>query len=230
MTTGSNMAAVGRLIGDPARANMLDAMMDGRAHSAGELAIIAGVSPATASGHLHQLLDGHLVAVAVQGRHRYFRLASPAVAHMLEGLMAITAPRTARPRATPHVPDALREARTCYDHLAGRLGIAIADKLDETGVVRVDDGGIVVTDHGRTWLADHAFDVDAARGRSRRPMCRPCLDWTERRPHLAGVLGAALLDGLIARRWIARGEGSRAIEVTRGGARELHRLFGYEPA
>jgi DNA-binding transcriptional ArsR family regulator len=229
MTTGSNMAAVGRLIGDPARAHMLDAMMDGRAHSAGELAVIAGVSPATASGHLRQLLDEHLVAVAVQGRHRYYRLASPAVAQMLEGLMAITAPRPARPRATPNVPNALREARTCYDHLAGRLGIAIADRLDETGVVRIDSDAIALTDHGRTWLADHAFDIDAAPGRSRRPMCRPCLDWTERRPHLAGVLGAALLDGLIARRWIVRSEGSRAIAVTRSGAPELHQLFGYEP-
>jgi DNA-binding transcriptional ArsR family regulator len=229
MTTGSNMAAVGRLIGDPARGNMLDAMMDGRAHSAGELAVVAGVSPATASGHLRQLLDGHLVAVAVQGRHRYYRLASPAVARMLEGLMAITAPRPARSRATPHVPDALREARTCYDHLAGRLGIAITDRLEANGVVQIDSDGILVTDHGQTWLADHAFNVDAARGRSRRPVCRPCLDWTERRPHLAGALGAALLDGLIARGWIARAEGSRAIAVTRSGAPELLQLFGYEP-
>jgi hypothetical protein len=149
---------------------------------------------------------------------------------MLEGLMAITAPRPARSRATPNVPNALREARTCYDHLAGRLGIAIADTLETAGVVRIDSDGILVTDRGRTWLADYAFDIDAARGRCRRPTCRLCLDWTERRPHLAGALGAALLDGLIARRWIARAEGSRAIAVTRSGAPELRRLFGYEPA
>jgi DNA-binding transcriptional ArsR family regulator len=193
------MAAVARLIGDPARANMLDAMFDGRAHSSGELGIVAGVSPATASGHLRQLLDGGLVVVAAQGRHRYYRLASPDVAHMLEALMAVTAPPPSRQRVTPRVPKALREARTCYDHLAGRLSIALADTMVANGAVRMDDDGAVVTVCGRAWLGEMAIDLDAARGSGRRPICRPCLDWSERRPHLAGTLGAILLDGLIAR-------------------------------
>ncbi|OJU17816.1 MULTISPECIES: helix-turn-helix transcriptional regulator [unclassified Sphingomonas] len=229
MTTGNNMAAVARLIGDPARANMLDAMLDARAHSAGELATIAGVSAATASGHLRQLLDGGLVAVAAQGRHRYYRLASPEVARLLEGLMAVTAPLVTRHRATPRVPNALREARTCYDHLAGRLGIAITDTLVANGAVRIDDNNIAVTDHGRVWLGELAIDLDAPRGWARRPLCRPCLDWSERRPHLAGVLGAALLERLLDRGWIARVDGSRAIRVTPPGAAELRRRFGYEP-
>lgn len=229
MVIGTDMAGVARLIGDPARANMLAVMLDGRAHTAGELATIAGVTAATASGHLRQLLDGALVSVAAQGRHRYYRLASADVGRMLEGIMVVTAEPAPRSRATPRVPVALREARTCYDHLAGRLGVAIADSLVAAGVVSLDGGNGVIVDPRHAVLKDLGIDLDQARPGSRRLVCRPCLDWSERRSHLAGLIGTMLFERLLELGWIARTPSSRAIVVTSAGAAELAARFGYEP-
>jgi DNA-binding transcriptional ArsR family regulator len=229
MIGGAQMAEVASLIGDPARAAMLALMLDGRAHAAGELAESGGVTAATASGHLGKLRDGGLIVVAAQGRHRYYRLASAEVAQMLEGIMAVTAEPSPRRRATPRVPPALREARTCYDHLAGRLGVAIADAFVAQGAVALEDGSGAVTERGHALMASLDIDLDALRGNSRRLLCRPCLDWSERRPHLAGVIGAALLERLLARRWIERAASGRAILVTPAGAPELVARFGYRP-
>jgi DNA-binding transcriptional ArsR family regulator len=225
MTTGANIAEVAALVGDPGRANMLVALLDGRALTAGELARAAGVSAPTASGHLARLTQGGLLSAASQGRHRYFRLASPQVARMLEGLMVVAAPPPSGRRATPRVPPALRDARTCYDHLAGRLGVALADALVARGAVVLTDEAGEVTDSGRALLQVFGVAVDEPR-RTRRLYCRPCLDWTERRPHLAGVLGAALLDRALDLGWIARRPAARAVDVTIKGRRGFADMFG----
>jgi len=225
MAAATSMARVASLVGDPARANMLASLLDGRAHTPTELALDAGITAATASGHLAQLLDAGLVAVTAQGRHRYYRLASVEVARMLESIMAVTAePEPAR-RLTPRVPHELRAARTCYDHLAGRLGVGLADALVTGGAVVLEDDSGLVTDRGTAMLRELGIGIDQRSGR-RRLLCRPCLDWSERRPHLAGHLGAAMLKHFLAEGWIERVAGSRAVDVTPTGRAGLERSFG----
>jgi DNA-binding transcriptional ArsR family regulator len=225
MTDGPNIAEVAVLVGDPARAKVLLALMDGRALTAKELAFAAGVSPQTASGHLAKLADGRLLTCIRQGRHRYYRVASPLVARMLESISlvaAIEAPPRHRPRSVRD--DALRLARTCYDHLAGRLGVAIAEALVARGaVVLSDDGGEVTTD-GAAFLADR-LALDLVRIPRRRAFCRPCLDWSERRLHLAGAVGAALAERCFALGWIERIRDSRAVAITPRGQIALRELF-----
>jgi DNA-binding transcriptional ArsR family regulator len=231
MVTVSALARTAALVGDPARAGMLAVLMDGRALTAAELARAAGVTPQTASGHLAQLAEAGLLAVARQGRHRYHRLASPAVARMLEGVMAVAAgatPAPARPstRAPGPRDAALREARTCYDHLAGRLAVAMADSLVSRGAVELGEDGGAVTPAGEVFLRGLGVDLAAASS-GRRVFCRPCLDWSERRPHIAGALGAALLATCLDRDWLRRSEGSRAVAVTPAGRLALGQAFGY---
>ena len=225
MTDGPNIALVAALVGDPARANMLVALMDGRALTAKELAYAAGVSPQTASGHLAKLADGRLLACIRQGRHRYYRVASPLVARMLESITLVAAIE-APPRHRPHSPrdDVLRLARTCYDHLAGRLGVAIADALVARGAVVLSDDGGEVTTEGAAFLADR-LTLDLAGIPRRRTFCRPCLDWSERRWHLAGALGAALAERCFALGWVDRIRDSRAVALTPRGQIALRELF-----
>lgn len=219
-------AKVASLVGEPARANMLAALMDGRALTATELAIEAGVSPATASGHLGKLCRARLLIPAAQGRHRYFRLASPEIARMLESIMVVAAASSAERQPTVvRVDSKLRHARTCYDHLAGWLGVALADSMVTSGHIVLDDEAGHVTHAGREFLSDFGISATAAQP-TRRLYCRLCLDWSERRVHLAGVLGAALLDRLLERRWIRRVPVGRAVEVTRDGRRGLSKAFG----
>ncbi len=175
MTVALSIAEVASLVGDPGRANMLSALLDGRALTATELAYRAGVAPATASGHLAKLAAGRLVSVVAQGRHRYFRLASPDVARMLEGIMVVAAEFAPERRVTPRIDPALREARTCYDHLAGRLGGALADALVGEGSIVLSDEAGEVTEAGRDSLARFGLPDDRI-GRTRRLFCRPCLD------------------------------------------------------
>jgi DNA-binding transcriptional ArsR family regulator len=229
MTSTARFAEVAALSGDPARAAMLQALMDGRALTATELARVAGVTPQTASGHLGRLAGAGLLAVERQGRHRYHRLAAPSVAHMLESIMQVAAelgpPRrslTVGPRDA-----ALRHARTCYDHLAGRLGVALADALVGQGHVEIAGDAGLLTDSGRALL--DGLDLDIApllARRTGRVLCRPCLDWSERRPHLAGALGAALCAHSLARGWVRRRDGTRAVAVTPAGERAYRERFG----
>lgn len=227
IASGNAVAAVAVLIGDPARANILLALMGGQALTATELAGHAGVMPQTASGHLAKLTDAGVLSVEKQGRHRYFRIASAKVAKALEALMVVAADGPKRHRPPGPKDAALRLARTCYDHIAGRLGVALADALAVHGHVVSGEGAVGVTATGQALL--HGFGVDlAASGRS-RPLCRTCLDWSERRPHLAGRLGAALLIRADDLGWIARVPGSRALALTAAGRRGFVETFGLPP-
>ena len=233
LVSGTTLAEIAALIGDVARANMLSALMDGRALSAGELAFHAGVGAPTTSGHLAKLTEAKILAVEKQGRHRYYRLATPAVAEALEALMSLVAVGPKRHRPTGPRDEAMRAARTCYDHLAGRLGVAIADSLVARDLVRLADGAGLVTPEGDRFLCDFGIDLSRRPGRGReaggRPLCRTCLDWSERRPHLAGRLGAALCDHLLRKGWIERVKDSRAIAVTPTGSAGFAAVFGFVP-
>lgn len=225
VTTVASVASVATLVGDPTRAEMLAVLLDGRAHTVGELARHAGVAVSTASGHLGRLLDGGLVAVEAQGRHRYHRLAGPEVASLLEQLHALAA----QPPAPVRAPAALAYARTCYDHLAGTVAVALYDRLVDTGALHLGDAGPELAPAGAGILARLGVDtgaVAATEARGRRPLTRACLDWTERRPHLAGALGAALLDSLVAARWVVRQPSSRAVRVTDAGREGLTEALG----
>ncbi len=190
------------------------ALVDGRALPAGELAFAGGVTPQTASAHLAKLLDGGLLAVDIQGRYRYYRLANAHVATVLETLTTLAPPQTSRRR--PHRDaQSLRLARCCYDHLAGRLGVAITEALEQRAWLTGDDDTTryAVSPEGAAWFAHMGVDLPQL-AQDRRTLARRCLDWTERRHHLAGALGAALLDQFCARHWLRRVDGSRALVVT----------------
>ena len=225
-----DLAEIGALIGDPARANILAALMDGRALTAGELAYVAGVAPQTASGHLAKLAAANLLAPAKQGRHRYYRLASPAVSHMLEGILAVAALQLPPRRRLPsRIDEEMRTARTCYDHIAGRLGVGIADALTAAGhIVLADDGG-EVTPAGAAFLGALGVELAARQG-STRAYCRACLDWSERRPHIAGLLGAALCRRFVDLGWIERRRDTRALVITAAGQGGFAERFGLDLA
>jgi hypothetical protein len=200
---------------------MLIELLDGRALPAGELAMVSGVSAQSASGHLSKLVDGGLLSVQNEGRHRYYQIARPEVAHALEALGAISTisrrPETQRPREVV----ALHNARTCYDHLAGRVAVELTLALEQSQVLGpCREREYELGPHGERWFAGLGVDVDALRG-SRRSFARRCLDWSERRPHLAGALGAALCSRLLAMGWVARRPKTRALRITERGQREF---------
>jgi DNA-binding transcriptional ArsR family regulator len=234
MASHAMFAQVASLAGDPARAGMLHALMDGRALTASELARVAGITAQTASGHLARMADVGLLSVEKQGRHRYHRLASPAVAQMIESIMQVASGlQPERPSLSVGPRDvALRAARTCYDHLAGRLGVALADALVAGGYAELANDAGLVTEPGLRFLGRIGIDVEALtarRGkRGARVLCRPCLDWSERRAHLAGAVGAALCTHSLEHGWIRRIHGTRAVAVTPKGQRIFHDEFGVQ--
>lgn len=224
MPTTAAFAETAALIGEPARASMLAALMDGRALTAGELAGAAGITPQTASVHLARLVQAGLLALERQGRHRYHRLASAEVAAMLEGLMTFAA---GMPRHTPRVGPrdaAMRRARTCYNHLAGEIAVAMADRMQARGELEFSADGGVLTEAGTSFLHRLGVTLEPPAGRA-RVFCRPCLDWSERRPHIAGTVGAALCRTCLERDWFLPVAGSRALILTPAGQRTLATEF-----
>jgi len=225
MRDGPSIAGIAAAIGDHARAEVLTALMADRALTASELAAVAGVTKQTISAHLAKLLDAGLVAVESQGRHRYFRLADRDVAALLESLMGVAFRAGAvRFRSSPREP-ALRKARICYDHLAGELGVLAYEELLRRKVLHEEAGAIRVTAPGREWFARRLdIDVDAVAAQ-RRMFCRTCLDWSERRAHLAGALGAALLERIGKLGWARRVPKSRVIAFSPAGERSFRALL-----
>ena len=226
MVAAANLVEVAALVGDTARATMLNALMGGQLLTATELAYCANVSRSTASGHLSKLVAARLLTVTRKRRFSYYRIASPLVATMLESMKVVAAIEVPpRHRSRSANDDALRFARSCYDHLAGQVGVAVTDALVAMGhIVLTDEGGEVTSSGGR-FLA--AFGADLS-PRTRRIFCQPCLDWSERRYHLKGLVGARILDRLLELGWLKSVSGSRALQLTSSGRAGLSEIFQIE--
>ena len=232
MAIASRFAEIAALSGDPARANMLHALMDGQALTATVLARVAGVSPQTASGHLNKMIAGGLVSAERQGRFRYHRLANPAVARMLESIMQVAAqfdPGHSRFALDPK-DAAMRRARTCYDHFAGRLGVAMTDSLVGRGFVEITEDAGVLTEVGVDFLGTVGVEVELVlsgqKTKSGRALCRTCFDWSEHRFHLGGAVGAAICSRGMTQGWTRRLAGTRALLITPKGERIFRETFG----
>ncbi|MER9346242.1 winged helix-turn-helix domain-containing protein [Mesorhizobium sp. M0239] len=222
MREGPDIARIASLVGDPARANMLNALMGGTALTASELALEAGVSLPTASSHLGKLMEGGLLTVASQGRHRYYGLAGPQVAGMIEAITGV-AEAVGPKRVRPGPRDgAMRVARVCYDHLAGEQAVAMLDRLVAKNVLVRDEQEIRLGPSAASHFAAIGIDVYT---KPRRPVCRACLDWSVRRSHLAGTLGAAILDKILAEKWARREKDSRAVIFSPPGKQAFERVF-----
>ncbi|HEX7231178.1 MAG TPA: helix-turn-helix domain-containing protein [Candidatus Binatia bacterium] len=221
------LAEVSNLIGDVARANILLALMDNRALTAKELAYAARVSPQTTSFHLGKLTDAKLLQVNKQGRNRYFRLASPLVGQMLETIMVVAGDRRPRLRPVSKLSEELRLARTCYDHLAGYLGVAIGEALKTGGFMILEPEGAQLTPRGMSFLAELGLKLDSL-PKKQGTFCRPCLDWSERRYHVGGRLGAIFLAFCLERQWLERRADTRALKITSFGARQFNEVFQIE--
>ncbi|MEO8971942.1 MAG: winged helix-turn-helix domain-containing protein [Ktedonobacteraceae bacterium] len=224
--TNVNIAAVAELIADSSRAAMLDALLGKQALPAGELAYRAGISPQTASSHLAKLVTGGLLVLTTQGRHRYYALASAEVANALEVLATLAPPAPIRTLRESIIVEHLRFARTCYDHLAGKLGVELTQVLVDSHLLTIDDGNYCVTNEGSCFLTSFGLDLERIQ-QQRRSFARQCLDWSERRYHLAGGLGTAILEQLFERRWIQQVSSSRAVRVTDTGREGLQKEFGF---
>lgn len=228
MATIAQFAEIATLAGDPARAQMLHALMDGRALTAAELAAVAGVTAQTASGHLGRLTEAGLLTMERQGRHRYHRIADAGVAGMIESIMSVASTRAVPTSVRTRPRDlALRTARTCYDHLAGRLGVALTDALTSGGYAEIASDAGMITEQGAAFLAGLGITLPEPSRRA-RVLCRPCLDWSERRPHLAGAVGAALCSHCLAAGWIRRLDGTRALTITPAGEMAFRQHFGLD--
>src|SRR3954470_1276156 len=226
MAAAANLVEVAALVGDTARATMLSVLMGGQSLTAKELAYHATISPSTASEHLSKLVGAHLLTVTRGGRFSYYRIASPLIATMLESMKVVAAievPLRLQPRSVND--EALRFARSCYDHLAGQVGVAVADALVAMGHIVLTDEGGEVTSSGERFLC--AFGVDLT-PRTRRMFCQPCLDWSERRHHLKGLVGARILDRLLELGWLKCVSGSRALQLTSSGRAGLSEIFQIE--
>ncbi|MFM0754459.1 ArsR/SmtB family transcription factor [Paraburkholderia strydomiana] len=217
------LSRIGALLADPGRAAMLWALMDGSARPAGELTMIAGLSPSAASAHLARLTEGGLLALEVRGRHRYFRIASADIAASIEALAnvaQVSAPQRPVPRPVRTVPTDMRYARTCYDHMAGELSVRVFERLVGRGLLALNGASLEATPEGAARFSDWGIDLSAQRSRRRRFACT-CPDWSERRPHLGGALGAALLDSWAAHGWVERTERPRILRITPTGHRHF---------
>ena len=227
-----NFAEIGALVGDQARANMLEVLMDRRALTAKELAARAGITPQTASGHLSKMITAGLITMEQHGRHHYHSLASSEIARMLESMQQVASTQNMKHagrtiRTGPRYA-AMRVARGCYDHMAGHLAVSLTDAMLQRGQIEFDGDGGNVTGAGKLFLENFGIDIAAA-AHTKRVFCRPCLDWSERRFHLAGSVGAALLDRTLELKWLKRQDNSRALTITRAGQEGFRKAFGIAP-
>jgi DNA-binding transcriptional ArsR family regulator len=227
MITGPIIAEIAALVGDPARATMVSALLDGRALTASELAGAARVTPQTASTHLAKLTEAGLLSVARTGRHRYFRLASPTVVDMVDGIVAVALAKRPRYRPLSRQARALGAARICYDHLAGRLSVDVTDACAARRYVVLGAEAAEITRAGRRFLTEFGIELPAWRS-GHRHVCRLCLDWTERRPHIAGAVGAAMTRRYFDLGWMRRLKDSQAVSVTPAGRRGFRETFGID--
>jgi DNA-binding transcriptional ArsR family regulator len=227
MITGPVVAEIAALLADPARATMVWALLDGRALAASELAVAARITPQTASTHLAKLTEAGLLSMARQGRHRYFRFASPRVTAMIDGIVAVALEKRPPYRPLSRQARALNAARMCYDHLAGRLSVDLTDSLVARDYVVLDDDVAEITRAGTRFLTEFGIELPAPSS-PRRHYCRLCLDWTERRPHLAGAVGAAITKRCFDLGWLERTSRSQAVAVTPSGRRGFLKTFGIE--
>ena len=227
MITGPIIAEIGALVGDPARATMVSALLDGRALTASELALAARITPQTASTHLAKLTEAGLLSVVRNGRHRYFRLASPTVGDMIDGIVAVALAKRRRYRPLSPQSRALSAARICYDHLAGRLGVDLTDSLVAREYVVLDVEAAEITRTGIRFFTEFGIELPRLRS-TRRHFCRLCLDWTERRPHIAGAVGAAITKRYFDLGWMERMKRSHAVIVTSLGRRGFRETFGID--
>jgi DNA-binding transcriptional ArsR family regulator len=220
-----NVGKVAALIGDPVRSKILFALLDGRELTASELAFRGDASPQAASAHLAKLVEGGLLCARNAGRQRLFRIASAEIAHAIEVLASIAPVAPVTSLNQHSAMQRLRKARSCYDHLAGRLGVAVAEALAERRIISANSDAFTVTRNGERFFSDLGLNMDAARA-SRRNFARACMDWTERRHHVAGALGAALLDAFIEHEWVLRNPRDRSLEITRKGNDYLESTLG----
>lgn len=225
MKDGPDLSKIAALIGDPARANMLTSLMSGKALTPSELAIETGLTKQTVSSHLSRLLDGNLVAAEKQGRHRYFRLAGEDVAQALEGLMALSSERSAPRVRTGPKDAAMRKARVCYDHLAGEMGVFLYDQMVARNWLKLGPDSLELTDLGAKGIVERGVPLDLL-NHKKRVLCRSCLDWSERRTHLAGSVGAALLDQIVQRNWARRETNSRVVVFNPEGEMQFRKWLG----
>ncbi len=224
MGINPNMAEIAALLGETSRATMLASMMDGRFHTASELAYMAAIKPQTASFHLAKLVDGKLIKVEKQGRHRYFQLADEEIAHFLESFLAISPPPEVRSLKQSSQMKLLQGARTCYDHLAGKLGVQLTDSLVNAGYLKLEEKQFLITSEGAQFFTDFGLDLVDLK-RKRRSFSPACLDWSERRYHLAGALGQGILAHLLHLGWVTRVPSIRAIKVTEKGKAGFKEVF-----
>ncbi len=224
MGINPNMAEVAALLGERSRATILASMMDGRFHTASELAYMAAIKPQTASFHLAKLVEGKLIKVEKQGRHRYFQLAGEDIAQFLESFLVISPPPEVRSLKQSSQMKLLQDARTCYDHLAGKLGVQLTESMVDAGYLKLEDKQFILTDEGTLFFTTFGVDL-AALKRKRRSFSPACLDWSERRYHLAGALGNGLLNQLLNLGWLTRVPSIRAIKVTEKGKRGFKEVF-----
>lgn len=227
MGINPNMAEIGSLLGETSRATMLASMMDGRFHTASELAYMAAIKPQTASFHLAKLVEGKLVRVEKQGRHRYFQLAGEEIAQLLESFLAISPPPEVRSLKQSSQMKLLQDARTCYDHLAGKLGVQLTESLLNAGFLKLEEKQFLITAEGAQFFTDFGLDLDDLK-RKRRSFSHACLDWSERRYHLAGALGEGMLTHFLSLGWVTRVPSIRAIKVTEKGRVGFKEIFKFE--
>ena len=227
MEVEDNFVLVTSLICEPSRARMLWNLLDGRAYTASELAIVGDISATSASNHLAKMLEADIIKVELQGRHRYYSFSKPEVAYVVESLANLASSNSNTSVRKNSIPEGVQYCRTCYDHLAGYVGVKLVETIERNGYIKKSGGAYSVSEKGWKWFAE--FDIMKADFKNgRRPLTRQCLDWSERRPHLAGLLGAFLLEKMIQRKWFKKVQFSRELIVTAKGRQEINDILGLQ--